>query len=215
MDGLDAMLENGPWFIRNNLLILKKRHPDVNLLKEDVSTVPVWVKLHGVPIKAFGEDGLSAIATKLGQAMIELRADMELKENIVVAMPKIIGEGHYTCGGKTKNLKKTSQAPKGVDSTNKVSNSNPFEVLNSVDNDVEMVIDGQAILVDRADNPLKKVEYLGDHDSEDEVASVDNDMVRDLASERTGFGTQSQELSEETQSICDKQDIRVRGRKKQ
>ncbi|GKA87650.1 putative reverse transcriptase domain-containing protein [Tanacetum coccineum] len=37
MDGLDVMLENGPWFIQNNLLILKKWHPDENLLKEDVS----------------------------------------------------------------------------------------------------------------------------------------------------------------------------------
>ncbi|GJV36424.1 hypothetical protein Tco_1408901 [Tanacetum coccineum] len=39
--GLDAMLENGPWFIWNNPLILKKWHPDENLLKEDVSNVPV------------------------------------------------------------------------------------------------------------------------------------------------------------------------------
>nr|GEW98770.1 hypothetical protein [Tanacetum cinerariifolium] len=54
-----------------------------------------------------------------------------------------------------------------------------------------LVIDGQAILLDEAGNPLKKVEYPGDHDSEDEVTSVDNDMVRDLASERTEFGTQS------------------------
>ncbi|GJU58809.1 retrotransposon protein, putative, ty1-copia subclass [Tanacetum coccineum] len=322
MDGLDVMLDNGPWFIRNNQLLLKKWHPDVNLLKEDISTVLVWVKLYGVPVTAFSEDGLSAIATKLGtplmldsytsdmcmqswgkssyvRAMIELRADMELKDNIVVAMPKITRERHYTCnirveyewkplrcasckvfrhnheeclknigGCETKNLKKTSQAPKGisigpkvgfkpkkeyrhvskkhianssgnkkkgVDSTNKVSDSNTFEVLNSVDNDVEMgtnrgtsnldnngansggssfwnvensitgttpvmdkigkfenlVIDGQVILVDETGNPLKKVEYPGDHDSEDEVASVDNDMACDLASERTGFGTQS------------------------
>ncbi|GKD22296.1 zinc finger, CCHC-type containing protein [Tanacetum coccineum] len=63
--GLDAMLENGSWFIRNNPLILKKWHPDENLLKEDVSTVPVWDKLHGVPVMAFSEDGLSVIATKL------------------------------------------------------------------------------------------------------------------------------------------------------
>ncbi|GJU02367.1 cytokinin dehydrogenase 3-like protein [Tanacetum coccineum] len=120
IDGLDAMLENGPWFIRNNPLILKKWHPDENLLKEDVSTVPVWVKLHGVPVTAFSEDGLSAIATKLGtplmldsytsdmcmqswgrlsyaRVMIELRAYVELKDNIVVAMPKITMEGHYTC----------------------------------------------------------------------------------------------------------------------
>nr|GEY77351.1 hypothetical protein [Tanacetum cinerariifolium] len=104
-------------------------HPDVNLLKEDVGTVHVWVKLHGVPVVAFSEDGLSAIATKL-------------------AMPKITKEGYYTCNihvecewkppryacykvfghvqeehpknidtDATKNLKKTSQnsqTPKGI-----------------------------------------------------------------------------------------------------
>ncbi|GJW47069.1 hypothetical protein Tco_0078715 [Tanacetum coccineum] len=70
IDGLNAMLENGLWFIHNNLLILKKWHLDVNLLKEDVGTVPVWVKIHGVPVTAFSEDGLSAIATKLGTPLM-------------------------------------------------------------------------------------------------------------------------------------------------
>ncbi|GKC27806.1 copia protein [Tanacetum coccineum] len=120
MDGLDDMLENGPWFIRNNPLILKKWHLGENLLKEDVSIVLVWVKLHGVPVTAFSEDGLSSIATKLGtpltldfytsdmcmqswgrssyaRAMIELRADVELIDNIIVAMPKITREVHYIC----------------------------------------------------------------------------------------------------------------------
>nr|GEZ01523.1 hypothetical protein [Tanacetum cinerariifolium] len=32
---------------------------------EDVGTVLVWVKLHGVPVTAFSEDDLSVIATKL------------------------------------------------------------------------------------------------------------------------------------------------------
>ncbi|GKF95264.1 hypothetical protein Tco_0287999, partial [Tanacetum coccineum] len=50
MDGLDSILENSPWFIRNKPLILKKWNPDVNLLKEDVVNVSVWVKLHGVPV---------------------------------------------------------------------------------------------------------------------------------------------------------------------
>nr|GEV50386.1 putative reverse transcriptase domain-containing protein [Tanacetum cinerariifolium] len=66
MNRLDAMLENGPWFIRNNPLILNKWHTNKNLLKEDVSIVPVWVKIHGVPVTTFSEDVLSAIATKLG-----------------------------------------------------------------------------------------------------------------------------------------------------
>nr|GFC18522.1 hypothetical protein [Tanacetum cinerariifolium] len=52
MNRLDAMHENGPWFIWNNPLILKKWHPNENLLKEDVSTVPFWVKLHGVLVTA-------------------------------------------------------------------------------------------------------------------------------------------------------------------
>nr|GEW50480.1 hypothetical protein [Tanacetum cinerariifolium] len=133
MDGLDAMLENGPWFIWNNPLILKKWHPDENLLKEDVSTNPVWVKLHGVPVTAFSEDGLSAIATKL--------ADMELKDNIVVAMSKITREGHYTCNntgvGEKKTVKKPSQTSQGVEPTIEVTNSNLFDVFNSVDNDGE------------------------------------------------------------------------------
>nr|GEV05673.1 glucomannan 4-beta-mannosyltransferase 9-like [Tanacetum cinerariifolium] len=156
INGLDAMLENSIWFIQNNLLILKKWHPDENLLKEDVSTVPVWVKLHGVPVTAFNEDGLSAIATKLGtplmldsntsdmciqswgrssyaRVMIKLRADVELKDKIVMAMPKTTREGHYTCVDEKKTVKKPTQTSRGVS----VSNLNPFDVLNLVDNDDE------------------------------------------------------------------------------
>ncbi|GKC45822.1 hypothetical protein Tco_1063544, partial [Tanacetum coccineum] len=102
------------------------------------------------------------------------------------------------------------------------------------------LIDGQSILVDEAGNPLKMVECLSDYDSEDEVASVDIDMARSLASERVGFGTQilleqwrdsygngdydedpydddmykGQDLPQEIQAICDNLDIRVRGHKK-
>nr|GFA82657.1 hypothetical protein [Tanacetum cinerariifolium] len=70
MEGLDAMLENGPWFIQNHLLILKKWHLDENQLKKDVSTIPVWVNLHGVLVTTFSEDVLSAIATKLGTLLM-------------------------------------------------------------------------------------------------------------------------------------------------
>ncbi|GKC62617.1 cytokinin dehydrogenase 3-like protein [Tanacetum coccineum] len=163
MDGLDAMLKNGLWFIWNNPLILKKWHPDENLLKEDVSTIPVLVKLHGVPVTTFSDDDLSAIATKLGQAMLELwlsYAYVELKDNIVVAMPKITREGHYTCNVRVeyewKPLKCSSCKVFGhiheectknigvesVEPTIEVSNSNPFDVLNSVDNDGEFSTNG-------------------------------------------------------------------------
>ncbi|GKF82290.1 hypothetical protein Tco_0243946, partial [Tanacetum coccineum] len=70
----------------------------------------------------------------------------------------------------------------------------------------ELLTSWKATLLDEAGNPLKKVEYPDDYDSEDEVASVDNDMARSIASERV--------LSQELQAICDNLDIRVRGRKK-
>nr|GEV48286.1 hypothetical protein [Tanacetum cinerariifolium] len=79
----------------NNPFILKKWDPKVNLIKEDVGSVSVWVKLHGVPMTAFSEGGLSVIATKL--VMIELRADVQLKDTILVTMPKLIGDGFYMC----------------------------------------------------------------------------------------------------------------------
>nr|GEV62350.1 hypothetical protein [Tanacetum cinerariifolium] len=104
----------------------------------------------------------------------------------------------------------------------------------------ELLTSGQAILVDEAGNPLKKVEFSGDYHNEDEVASVDNDIARSLALERVGSCTQSlleqwrdsyvngdydvdpydddmyegQDLPQEIQAICDNLDIRVRGRKK-
>nr|GEV14846.1 hypothetical protein [Tanacetum cinerariifolium] len=48
------------------------------------------------------------------RVMIELRAYMELKDNIVVAMPRIPEEDHYTCADEKKTVKKPSQTSRGV-----------------------------------------------------------------------------------------------------
>ncbi|GKA98419.1 hypothetical protein Tco_0826356 [Tanacetum coccineum] len=104
--------------------------------------------------------------------MIELRADVELKDNIVVALPKITREGH--CGNLLgvrlvrfldifmRNVRRIQVLPnasssgnkKGVEPTTEVSKSNPFDVLNLVDNDVEFeefgTIGGLIILVNKA-----------------------------------------------------------------
>ncbi|GJW76271.1 RNA-directed DNA polymerase, eukaryota, reverse transcriptase zinc-binding domain protein [Tanacetum coccineum] len=65
-------------------------------MKEDVSTISVWVKLHGVPVTAFSEDGLSFIATKLDTPLMidSYTSDM--------------------CVGKTKTLNRPSQTSRGV-----------------------------------------------------------------------------------------------------
>ncbi|GJV60979.1 hypothetical protein Tco_1467079 [Tanacetum coccineum] len=139
---------------------------------------------------AFSDDGLSVIANKLGtplmldcntsdmciqscgrssyaRAVIELRADVDLKDTIVVAMAKLCPKNIVS--NVEKNLKNPKQATTGVQvgpkvtfkplkqvyrhvsnrnnasssgknkqdvvASKEVSNSNPFDVLNSVEKD--------------------------------------------------------------------------------
>ncbi|GJZ25638.1 hypothetical protein Tco_0569891 [Tanacetum coccineum] len=158
-DGLNSMLENGEW-------------------------CRIGLKHHGVPV-------LECLSKRSGYArvMIELRADMELKDNIMVVMPKIIREGYYTCticveyewkpptcsrllkvGFKPHKEyrpvpKKPTSSPssnkkKGVAHTNEVSNSNSFDVLNSVDNDMKLDTNrGTTNLVNNRDNS-KRIHFL-------------------------------------------------------
>ncbi|GKC79380.1 nucleotide-diphospho-sugar transferase [Tanacetum coccineum] len=175
---------------------------DVVVPVDSIRAITLGFKLHGVPVtvRAFSEDGLVPLLLNWS-LMIELQAMWELKINIVVDMPKITREGHYTCNvrveyewkppscssckvfghihkecpkntcaNEKKTMKKPSQTSrgilvgpkmgfkpqkeyrpvtkkpnasssgnkkKGVEPTIEVSNPNPFDVLNTVDNDVE------------------------------------------------------------------------------
>lgn len=64
--GMNEVLENEPWFIRSTHIILKKWTPNPSLLKEDFCSIPIWVRINDIPMLAFIEDGLSAMATRLG-----------------------------------------------------------------------------------------------------------------------------------------------------
>nr|GEX33849.1 reverse transcriptase domain-containing protein [Tanacetum cinerariifolium] len=127
-----------------------------------------------------GPKGRSSYA----RALIKVRVDVELEYHIAVTMPKLVGEGFYTCTVRVeyewkpprcayckifgyvlddcpknialevaKNLRKHSQASRGVlvgpkkkdvEPTKEVSNANPFDVLNLVENDVELGINSGA-----------------------------------------------------------------------
>ncbi|GJY47505.1 hypothetical protein Tco_0436568 [Tanacetum coccineum] len=166
IDGLDAVLENDPWFIRNNPLILKKNECPKNI-------------------------------------------DLDV----------------------LKNMKKPRQATRGFPVGPKVGFKPVKQVYRQVSKKTMPTLVGK---------PLAKVDSSGDHDSEDEVASVDNEMANFLASKKVGYGTNSlQEKWKETyenddydfdpydddmyeghdipykiQAICDNLYIKVRGRKK-
>ncbi|GJX55613.1 ribonuclease H-like domain-containing protein [Tanacetum coccineum] len=101
----------------------------------------------------------------------------------------------------------------------------------------QQLLEGKGVLVDDDGKPLKKVDYLGDHDSEDEVEPVEIEMAIFLASKSSGvgYGTNSlleqcretygkddynydpydddiyegREIPDNIQSICDNLDIKV------
>ncbi|KAJ0521403.1 hypothetical protein HanIR_Chr10g0470471 [Helianthus annuus] len=116
-EGMDQMLEDGPWLIRNVPIILKEWSASIKMEKEDIKVVPVWVKMHDVPLAAFTEDGLSLVASKIGvpkmldsytatmcaeswgrssyaRALIEVQAGAELKKSVTVAIPSLDGGEH-------------------------------------------------------------------------------------------------------------------------
>ncbi|GKD96461.1 zinc knuckle CX2CX4HX4C containing protein, partial [Tanacetum coccineum] len=70
LQGAKSMLQDGSWMIRGIPIFLNKWLPSVSLTKEDTSKVPVWIKMHDVPLAAYTSDGLSMIATKLCKPMI-------------------------------------------------------------------------------------------------------------------------------------------------
>ncbi|GJU93587.1 zinc knuckle CX2CX4HX4C containing protein [Tanacetum coccineum] len=67
---LDDNMENGPWMIRNSTSILKKSSMDTRLCKEELTRIPVWVKIHDVPIQDV------------------------LKESLTISVPLIEGTGY-------------------------------------------------------------------------------------------------------------------------
>ncbi|GJZ76665.1 hypothetical protein Tco_0641337 [Tanacetum coccineum] len=167
---------------------------------------------------------------------------------------------------KKNNVSTSGNKKKDVEPKKEVSKSNSFDVLNLVKNDVDMGTNGGTLnltnkkanssgsslwnaesssprtdtLVDDEGIPLTRIDSLGNHDSDDEVASVDNDMANFLASMDVGYGTNSlleqwkesyedeeydydpydddmyegQDILDKIQDICDNLDIKVRGRKK-
>ncbi|GKE50651.1 hypothetical protein Tco_1481909, partial [Tanacetum coccineum] len=102
------------------------------------------------------------------RALIEIWADVEFKDTIVDECPKNIGSGVaknlkkpnqvprcvsvgpkvgfkpeiYRPVSKKNNANTSKNKKKDVEPTNEVSNSNPFDVLNSVKNDVDLGING-------------------------------------------------------------------------
>ncbi|GJU39105.1 hypothetical protein Tco_1192062 [Tanacetum coccineum] len=92
----------------------------------------------------------------------------------------------------TLNLASKKANSSGSSFWNVESNStSTTPIVDKIDKIERLVIDEKVALVVDEGKPLAKVDSLGYHDSEDEVASVVNEMTNFLASKKVGYGTNS------------------------
>ncbi|GJV50948.1 zinc knuckle CX2CX4HX4C containing protein [Tanacetum coccineum] len=85
--GLKDVLESGPWMICNSPMILKKLTMNTSPCKEELTRIPVWVKIHDVPLQVFLEDGISLIASQI------VKVNEALKDSITMGIPLPQGMG--------------------------------------------------------------------------------------------------------------------------
>jgi hypothetical protein len=65
----DEVMEAKVWYIANKPLILRKWTPGMQLLKLSLSSIPIWIKLHNLPIEFWNATCLSYVASGVGKPL--------------------------------------------------------------------------------------------------------------------------------------------------
>ena len=66
---MHAVLEKGPWMFGGKNIVLQQWHPRFQFDKNNISTLPVWVRLHGLPFPLWSKQGLSMTASMVGRPL--------------------------------------------------------------------------------------------------------------------------------------------------
>ncbi|GKB02469.1 hypothetical protein Tco_0830558 [Tanacetum coccineum] len=83
-EGMEKFIENGPWLIKLVPLILNVWTPNSKLKKDEITSVPVWIKLHKVPIVAY--------SNTYARALVEVSADKELMDSLLLLFHSLTGK---------------------------------------------------------------------------------------------------------------------------
>ncbi|GKE62411.1 zinc knuckle CX2CX4HX4C containing protein, partial [Tanacetum coccineum] len=70
IEGLNAVLDKGPWMVRNKPLFLQKCCSDIGMERMEPKKLPVWAKIVNVPLEAWTMEGISALASSLGKPIM-------------------------------------------------------------------------------------------------------------------------------------------------
>ncbi|PKU69397.1 uncharacterized protein LOC110112516 [Dendrobium catenatum] len=68
----DMVWSWGVWFLLGRPFILQKWHPKFKPIRDNFASVPIWVKIHDLPLACWNLEGISRIASKIS---IPLAAD--------------------------------------------------------------------------------------------------------------------------------------------
>lgn len=65
-EGMESVLDQGPWVVNNKPLFVQKWDPVLGMEKVEATKIPLLAELNNVPLEAWTEDGISALASSLG-----------------------------------------------------------------------------------------------------------------------------------------------------
>ncbi|XP_019248818.1 PREDICTED: uncharacterized protein LOC109228098 [Nicotiana attenuata] len=68
--GKDEVLQGGIYHFDNKPFIVKELHKDMEFTREELYTVPIWVKLPGLDFKYWGPKGLNKIGSMIGKPLM-------------------------------------------------------------------------------------------------------------------------------------------------
>ena len=66
---MQAVLEKGPWMFGGKTIILQQWHPRFCFDKSKITTLPVWIRIHGLPFPLWSKQGLSLDASMVGRPL--------------------------------------------------------------------------------------------------------------------------------------------------
>ncbi|KAJ6295752.1 hypothetical protein OIU78_023730 [Salix suchowensis] len=68
-EDLQGILAKGPWMFGGKHIALQQWHPNFQFDKNNITTMPVWLRLYGLPFPLWSTEGLSKAASMVGKPL--------------------------------------------------------------------------------------------------------------------------------------------------
>ncbi|GJY35034.1 zinc knuckle CX2CX4HX4C containing protein [Tanacetum coccineum] len=80
VEGMNFVLENRPWLIEGKPLFIQKWEAGLCMEKPEPTRVPIWVRIMNVPLEAWNYNGISMLASSIGNLIIMDRSTASMCE---------------------------------------------------------------------------------------------------------------------------------------